>query len=144
MENILLKNFKAHKKELQINFQNNAKNLLLYGDNGAGKSSIYEAIKLIFFREKLENNITKKITPEEYDEKLLKCMVGFLNSRLFSYLSFLTFSSIGIEREQIFLNEIKNIPMIINDELVNYVDEMLNNKDIDKKSEHGYFDNFRF
>lgn len=72
------------------------------------------------------------IKGEEYDEKLLKCMVGFLNSRLFSYLSFLTFSSIDIEREQIFLNEIKNIPMIINDELVNYVDEMLNNKDIDK------------
>lgn len=72
------------------------------------------------------------IKGEEYDEKLLKCMVGFLNSRLFSYLSFLTFSSIGIEREQIFLNEIKNIPMIINDKLVNYVDEMLNNKDIDK------------
>lgn len=34
------------------------------------------------------------IKGEEYDEKLLKCMVGFLNSRLFSYLSFLTFSSI--------------------------------------------------
>ncbi len=72
------------------------------------------------------------IKGEEYDEKLLKCMVGFLNSKLFSYLSFLTFSSIGIEREQIFLNEIKNIPMIINDTLVNYVDEMLNNKDSDK------------
>jgi hypothetical protein len=87
MENILLKNFKAHKKELQINFQNNAKNLLLYGDNGAGKSSIYEAIKLIFFREKLENNITKKITPEEYDEKL-KEFYGSYNNAVEPILDF--------------------------------------------------------
>lgn len=62
------------------------------------------------------------------DEKLLKSILGFLNSKLFSYLSFLTFSSIGIEREQIFLNEIETIPVIVNDDLVNYVDKMLDSK----------------
>ena len=62
------------------------------------------------------------------DEKLLKSILGFLNSKLFSYLSFLTFSSIGIEREQIFLNEIETIPIIVNDDLVKYVDKMLDSK----------------
>ena len=50
MKNLLLKSFKAH-KELKINFGN--KSFLLYGDNGAGKSSIYDALKIEFFRDKI-------------------------------------------------------------------------------------------
>jgi len=70
------------------------------------------------------------IKGNENDEKQLKSILGFLNSRLFSYLSFLTFSSIGIEREQIFLNEIEKIPLVINDTLVEYVDKILNCTDL--------------
>lgn len=66
------------------------------------------------------------IKGKEDDEKLLKSILGFLNSKLFSYLSLLTFSSIGIEREQILLNEIEKIPLVINDTLVEYVDKILN------------------
>lgn len=60
------------------------------------------------------------------DEKLLKSILGFLNSKLFSYLSLLTFSTIGIEREIMLLKEIEEIPLVINDTLVEYVDKMLN------------------
>lgn len=70
------------------------------------------------------------IKGNENDKKQLKSILGFLNSRLFSYLSFLTFSSIGIEREQIFLNEIEKIPLVINDTLVEYVDKILNCTDL--------------
>ncbi|MFZ3054303.1 MAG: ATP-binding protein [Sulfuricurvum sp.] len=67
MQELKLGNFKAH-KELDINFDN--KNFLLYGDNGAGKSSIYEALKLIFYREKIESKIKSRFIEEEQEEKI--------------------------------------------------------------------------
>ena len=69
------------------------------------------------------------INGKKDDEKILKSILGFLNSRLFSYLSLLTFSTIGIEREIILLKEIEKIPLVINDTLVEYVDKMLNCND---------------
>jgi len=65
MDKLRLKDFKAH-KELDIKFDN--KSFLLYGDNGAGKSSIYEALKVKFFEEKIKENITSKVPDEEYQE----------------------------------------------------------------------------
>ena len=62
MNKLSLKAFKAH-RDLSIDF--NDKNFLLYGDNGAGKSSIYEAIKVVFFKDKLSQNIPTANTPEE-------------------------------------------------------------------------------
>lgn len=71
-------------------------------------------------------NSVISINGKNADEKLLKSILGFLNSKLFSYLSLLTFSTIGIEREIILLKEIEEIPLVINDTLVEYVDKMLN------------------
>ena len=51
MNSLKIENFKAH-KNLLIEAKN--RNFLLYGDNGAGKSSIYDAIKICFFKQKLE------------------------------------------------------------------------------------------
>lgn len=48
----------------------------------------------------------------------------------------MTFSSIGIEREQIFLNEIEKIPLVVNDTLVEYVDKMLNCTDLKDLKNH--------
>lgn len=73
MKNIKLKGFKAFKDEVEINLEE--KNLLLYGENGAGKSSVYEAIKLIFFRDKLLSHLHAN-TPE--DEAQMKA--DFLSS----------------------------------------------------------------
>lgn len=75
-------------------------------------------------------NSVISINGKKTDEKLLKSILGFLNSKLFSYLSLLTFSTIGIEREIILIKEIEKIPLVINDILVEYVDKMLNCTDL--------------
>ena len=51
IKTITLNNFKAH-TDLIIDL-NNKKNCLLYGENGTGKSSFYEALKLYFFKNRL-------------------------------------------------------------------------------------------
>lgn len=66
MNLLKIKHFKAFQNELTINFDN--KNLLIYGENGAGKSSIYEALKIVFFKSKLEQNIPQVATPEEQQQ----------------------------------------------------------------------------
>lgn len=63
MNKLKLSCFKAFEGEVIIPLDNR-KNLLLYGENGAGKSSIYEAIKVIFFRSKIESKIAAS-TPED-------------------------------------------------------------------------------
>lgn len=59
IKNIVLKNFKFH-HDLEIKFEN--KNCLIYGENGSGKSSIYEALYSNFYYYKnknIANNIFK-------------------------------------------------------------------------------------
>lgn len=67
MKVLELKDFKAH-GNLKIEFEN--KNFLLYGDNGAGKSSIYEALKIVFYKNKIEPIRIPTEAPEQYREKL--------------------------------------------------------------------------
>jgi len=63
MNKLFLKDFKAFSEEMTLELNN--KNILLYGENGAGKSSLYEAIKYIFFQSKIENDkIPMGSTPE--------------------------------------------------------------------------------
>ena len=66
MNKLRLSKFKAFEGEVSIPLDNK-KNLLLYGENGAGKSSIYESIKIIFFKDKLESQITAQ-TPEDLQQ----------------------------------------------------------------------------
>jgi len=65
MNNLNIEHFKVYKNAISIDFTRNRKNLLLYGENGSGKSSIYEAIKIIFFKNKLEQEIHTPLVPEE-------------------------------------------------------------------------------
>lgn len=66
MEILKLAKFKAFSDELSIQLDN--KNLLLYGENGAGKSSLYEAIKVVFFHQEITSAITSS-TPEDQLQK---------------------------------------------------------------------------
>jgi len=73
MKKLELINFKAHKKSddgktLQIDLTDSKNNFLLYGDNGAGKSSIYEAIKIIFFKDRISEEIPSANTEEEQEQ----------------------------------------------------------------------------
>lgn len=72
IKTIKIENFKAHKNLDAIDLTNK-QNILIYGENGAGKSSIYEALKICFFKQKLleEQNlptdvVQKKAAIKEY------------------------------------------------------------------------------
>lgn len=67
MEKLLLKNFKSFEEEFLLEI--NHKNLLIYGENGAGKSSLFEAFKVIFFNSRLSAEIPSASTPEEQEQK---------------------------------------------------------------------------
>lgn len=63
MNKLEINNFKSFSAPQIIDFDN--KNFLLYGDNGAGKSSMFEAIKICFFKDKLQPKNDDEKTPEE-------------------------------------------------------------------------------
>ncbi len=64
------------------------------------------------------------IKGSETDKKVLLNLCGLLNSSLFSYFNLMLGSSAGIEREQVFLEELANYPYAYSDELVELVEEM--------------------
>jgi len=47
IKTLKIKNFKGFAHEIEINFTNRGKNLVIYGDNGSGKTSVMEALKLL-------------------------------------------------------------------------------------------------
>lgn len=53
MEKLEIRHFKAFGSLLTISPTATKKNVLLYGENGSGKSSVYEAIRLTFYRDRL-------------------------------------------------------------------------------------------
>lgn len=53
MEKIEINNFKAFNSRVAIIPTTARKNVLIYGENGAGKTSLYEALLLAFYHEKL-------------------------------------------------------------------------------------------
>lgn len=64
MDNLKIKDFKVFSAQIEIFLD--GKNILLYGENGSGKSSIFEALKIIFLRDILEKRrISITATPEE-------------------------------------------------------------------------------
>lgn len=65
-----------------------------------------------FFSEDCSFN-SKVIGLHVDDEKLLKGLTCFLNSSLVEYFIFLCSPSIGIEREEVKINEIKNLPFLL-------------------------------
>ena len=68
MEKLCINYFKAFSQKLELEV--NRKNILMYGENGSGKSSIYEAIKFAFFQDKIESKeIRLSMTPEERTQK---------------------------------------------------------------------------
>lgn len=55
MKNLELHHFKAFNNNMPIVLDNpNAKNILIYGENGAGKSSLFEALRYAFYKDIIE------------------------------------------------------------------------------------------
>lgn len=63
MNKLKIAKFKAFETQIEIPLSGKS-NLLLYGENGAGKSSVYDAIKVTFFRNKIESSLSAQ-TPED-------------------------------------------------------------------------------
>lgn len=69
MQNLKVDNFKAFCKALELDSPNN-ENVLIYGENGSGKTSIFEAFHLFYFRNKIFNErIPTNIVEERVDEE---------------------------------------------------------------------------
>lgn len=65
MEKLKIEKFKAFENEVILELDR--KNLLVYGENGSGKSSLFESLKVIFFKEKLESKLSAS-TPEDLEQ----------------------------------------------------------------------------
>lgn len=68
IESLRIERFKAFKEA--VDFKLDTRSLLLYGDNGAGKSSVFDALKLVFFYKRIENEHKTGATPEEQRAQL--------------------------------------------------------------------------
>ena len=90
-----------------------------------GTNTSFQCVSTYSEKKWVFKNAVRAIKGLKKDEKILKSIVGFLNSKFFTYFSFLTFSSIGVERQQLLINEITSLPLIIDDTLVRYVDYIL-------------------
>ncbi|MDD6779681.1 MAG: AAA family ATPase, partial [Prevotellaceae bacterium] len=66
MDKIELSNFKVFNNRFTLD--TTGKNMLVYGENGAGKSSIYEAIEMFFFHDILEHRNVKIGSPDKRRE----------------------------------------------------------------------------
>lgn len=76
---IKLFHFKAFKDEVIFKFE--GKNSLIFGENGSGKTSLFEAFKLLFFYKKLERSkIAQSDTPEDENAKRNQLYESYRNA----------------------------------------------------------------
>ncbi len=79
--NIEIKNFRAFPKTYQINLHNAGKSLLVYGENGSGKSSLYLALKLFFESAVSEDNKDNKNREFEIHQNIFTEDPGYIKLR---------------------------------------------------------------
>ena len=74
IKSLAIKNFKGFSSEIKINFTNRGKSLVIYGENGSGKTSIMEALKLLFdsSHQKIEVEKYKNIFTQETPEIVIE------------------------------------------------------------------------
>lgn len=69
MKTLTAENFKAFHSRVTLNVPNED-NLLIYGENGSGKSSLFEAFRLFFFKERLfDERISANVVENRSDEE---------------------------------------------------------------------------
>lgn len=76
---MILSHFKAFDSEVKFHFE--GKNALVFGENGSGKTSFFEALKVAFFYNRLERSkIQASDTPEDAREKRSQLYESFRNA----------------------------------------------------------------
>ena len=81
ISNIEIKNFRSFPKSYQIDLHNAGKNLLVYGENGSGKSSLYLALKYFLGSGVDEDNTNNKNTEFENHENIFTEDPGHIKLR---------------------------------------------------------------
>lgn len=80
IDNLELIHFKAF--DNSIRFHCEGKNLLVFGENGSGKTSFFDAMKMAFFYDRLENaKIFPSDTPEDAREKRKQLYESYRNAK---------------------------------------------------------------
>lgn len=84
IQKINLESFKAFgaAKEFLICGGTEQRNLLVYGENGSGKSSLFEALRLFFFEDRLLNSLKKEGQAEESYEADKKDFLRSYNNQI--------------------------------------------------------------
>lgn len=79
IDSLILSHFKAFDSEVKFHFE--GKNALVFGENGSGKTSFFEALKVAFFYNRLERSkIQASDTPEDAREKRSQLYESFRNA----------------------------------------------------------------
>lgn len=79
MEKLHLKDFKAFYGEFEIECPNK-NNLLLFGENGSGKTSIFEAIRYVFYKDEIEK-VDSLMTQDDKNQKLEEIRRRYRNDK---------------------------------------------------------------
>ena len=89
-----------------------------------GLNSYYQCVSAFSDKQWVFKNSVISIKGSEKNNSLLKSIVGILNSKLFTYFAFLTFSSIGVERPFLLEKELFDMPIIENERIAELVDKL--------------------
>lgn len=98
----------------------------------AGANKFYQCVSAFSDKQWVFKDTIVSIKGTNKDIPILKSIVGILNSKLFTYFAFLTFSSIGVERTKILETELFSTPFIQNEKIVEYVDQLSNERKPEK------------
>lgn len=80
IQKIEIANFKAFENSIVLPID--GKNSLVFGENGSGKTSLYEAFKVSFFDEKIKKKtVSSSTTPEDEKEILAKLYDSYNNAK---------------------------------------------------------------
>ena len=79
LDSIKVERFKAFKEATTFSLSKH--NLLVYGENGTGKSSLFDALKVVFFYQKISDTHRVGVTPEEQQARLASYLSGKYDHR---------------------------------------------------------------
>ena len=132
---IKLENFKAFKEPAELELD--GKNVLIYGENGAGKSSLYQALKIIFLRKRIfDDQIEPTVTDPKDRKNAEKDVLGQYNYQLTPLTDFTleidgtdynTYATAGydvsmISREDILAEDVIDVVKLLKKSIVGIAD----------------------
>ena len=132
---IKLENFKAFKEPAELELD--GKNVLIYGENGTGKSSLYQALKIIFHRKRIfDDQIEPTVTDPKDRKNAEKDVLGQYNYQLTPLTDFTleidgtdynTYATAGydvsmISREDILAEDVIDVVKLLKKSIVGIAD----------------------